>query len=216
RNTTVAGDTRFDRVKFVGAESKPVPLLENFGGSHRVMVIGSCWDEDLELLIPFINSDTHDLKFILAPHEIHEHQLLSLEEKVKLKTVRYSIATPELIEQSRVVIIDSIGILNKLYKYGHYAYVGGAFGKGLHNILEPAAFGLPVFFGNKNYKKFREALELISLNYAFPVSNLDAFLKKYEMVKEEELRRKMSDGIMGYVAKNAGATEIIINNCFEK
>jgi len=215
-NTTVAGDTRFDRVKYIHDESKDIPNLEKFNASHKVMVIGSCWNEDLELLIPFINSDHHKLNFILAPHEIDEYQLSSIERSIQLQTVRYSKATSELINQSRVIIIDSIGLLNKLYKYGHYAYIGGAFGKGLHNILEPAAFGLPVFFGDKNYLKFREAMELIERKCAFPVKDLNALVNQYNRIKEDTYRIKLSNEIKEYVIKNAGATEIIMNYCFGK
>ena len=158
-NASVAGDTRFDRVYEITQQGQDIPVANQFKNSQKVFVIGSCWPEDMDLLAAFINENQF-LKFIIAPHEISEEFLSEIENSLQVKTVRFSEAGAG-VEEARVLLIDNIGMLSRLYRYGEFAYIGGAFGKGLHNILEAACYGVPVFFGNKNYEKFQEAKELI-------------------------------------------------------
>ena len=166
----VAGDTRFDRVQHIVAEDKEIPYISQFASDKQVFVIGSCWPEDLHLLAPFIHDHCPQVKFIIAPHEISEAFLTRIERELNVKCVRYSYAG-ETSSLADVLIIDSIGLLPRIYRYAKYAYVGGALGKGLHNILEATCHGIPVFFGNKNFRKSREANELILRGGAFEIGS---------------------------------------------
>ena len=133
--------------------AEDVPLAARFKGEQTVFVVGSCWPEDLEVLAPFINA--HNLKFIIAPHEISERFITTIERSLKVTTIRYSRADTVDPEPFQVLLVDNIGMLSRLYRYGEFAYVGGAFGKGLHKILEAACYGRPVFFGNLKFQNLR-------------------------------------------------------------
>ncbi len=204
---TLSGDTRFDRVTTLARQATPIPLAEQFKGDDKVFVIGSCWREDLDILFPFINEEIH-LKFIIAPHEIDEPMLAHIEAGIQRKTVRLSanILPPD----TAVLLIDSIGLLSRLYRYGEFAYVGGAFGKGLHNILEAACYGMPIFFGNKNYRKFQEAHDLLMRGGAFEVGSYRELREKYETVNIPENFIVACEATQSYVSENTGATEKIM------
>jgi 3-deoxy-D-manno-octulosonic-acid transferase len=212
-NCTRAGDTRFDRVYEVVQRKEEIEIAKQFKGQDKTMVIGSCWPEDLELFIPFINENYHFLKFIIAPHELSESFITGLEKALSATTVRFSKATPNTVSNAHVLIIDNIGMLNKLYRYGEFAYVGGAFGKGLHNILEAACYGIPVFFGNKNYKKFQEAVDLINRGGAFEVADYRDLKEKYEMITLPENFLLACEVTRQYVEENLGATDKIMEYC---
>ncbi|MDH4058497.1 MAG: 3-deoxy-D-manno-octulosonic acid transferase, partial [Cyclobacteriaceae bacterium] len=211
-NVSRTGDTRFDRVSQLVKEKKEIPIAQEFKGNEKVMVIGSCWSEDLEVLIPFINEHCKALKFIIAPHEINEAALSDIENALTTKTIRFSKAT-DSIERYRVLLVDNVGLLGHLYRYGEFAYVGGAFGKGLHNILEPACYGVPIFFGNKNYSKFQEAIDLINLGGAFEVRNYHDMNTKYKAVTDTQNFLLACDVTRMYVEENLGATEEIMKFC---
>ncbi len=216
QNTTVAGDTRFDRVAAICNNVQPIPLAESFKSGQKLMVIGSSWPEDMEVLIPFIQQ-TENLKFIIAPHNIHEAELVVMEEKLDGKTVRFSEAQPETVANYNVLIIDNIGMLTALYQYGEFAYVGGAFRTGLHNVLEPATFGMPIFFGNQKYHVFREAHELIARKAAFPIGSLEEFLTHCNVFLENEAQRQEAvNACKTYVDENVGATDAILGYLKEK
>jgi len=213
QNATVAGDTRFDRVNQITKQAREVEIAKAFKGSENIFVIGSCWPEDLEVLTPFINSQSGKLKFIIAPHEIHDSFLRKIEEIPNVKSIRYSKANSG-ITTADVLIIDNIGLLSSLYQYAEYAYVGGAFGKGLHNILEAACFGIPIFFGNKNFQKFQEAKDLIMRGGAFEINDYDDFKKKYELLTSRPENYLLAcDVTKGYVMEKLGATDIIMKYC---
>jgi len=211
-NVTRAGDTRFDRVNQVVRQGEEIEIAKRFKGSDKVMVIGSCWPEDLEVLIPFINEHYFHLKFIIAPHEVTEAFISNLEKSVNAKSIRYSKATANL-DDFHVLIIDNVGMLGKLYRYGEFAYVGGAFGKGLHNILEAACYGIPVFFGNKNYRKFQEAVDLINRGGAFEVADYRDLKTKYESVNLPQNFLLACEVTRLYVEENLGATDKIMDYC---
>ncbi|HYF70709.1 MAG TPA: glycosyltransferase N-terminal domain-containing protein, partial [Ohtaekwangia sp.] len=164
-----AGDTRFDRVYQIVNQAKEIPIAKRFKAGQKVFVAGSCWSEDMEVLIPMINDQR--LKFIIAPHEISETFISSIEQSLMVKSIRYSQAEGKDLEDYSVLIIDNIGLLSRLYGYGEFAYIGGAFGKGLHNILEAACYGVPILFGNRNFQKFQEATDLINRGGAFEVGD---------------------------------------------
>jgi 3-deoxy-D-manno-octulosonic-acid transferase len=211
-NVTVAGDTRFDRVYEITSAKEKIAQAEAFKGNDKVMVAGSCWREDLEVLVPFINETP--IKFIIAPHEITETFLSEIERAIDGRTVRFSKATSDAdLEDARILLIDNVGMLSKLYRYGEFAFVGGAFGKGLHNILEAACYGIPVFFGNRNYQKFTEATELIMHGGAFEVNDFPDLRAKYEMVNMPENFILACEVTRNYVLTHLGATEKIMTYC---
>ena len=208
---TQAGDTRFDRVHKIVSSNQPIPLVEKFKNNQRAFVIGSCWNEDLDVLIPFINE--RRLKFIIAPHEISEAGIENLEKALQVKSIRFSQGIVRGIEDFDVLIIDNIGMLSKLYRYGEFAYVGGAFGKGLHNILEAACYGVPILFGNKNYEKFQEAVDLINRGGAFAIQDYPDLKAKYEILNAPESFLLACEVTKQYVDENLGATEKIMQHC---
>jgi len=212
-NTSLAGDTRFDRVFTITQNSNTIEIAQQFKGTERVFVIGSLWAEDLEVLAPFINEHKNSLKFIIAPHEISEDFLSDIEKSINASCIRYSKANQPL-ESYSVLIIDNVGMLSQLYRYGEFAYIGGAYGKGLHNILEAACYGVPIFFGNKNFEKFKEANELIMRGGAFAVADYSELESIYElMVSRPENFMLACEVTKSYVKENLGATNKIMKYC---
>ncbi len=213
-NSTLAGDTRFDRVMEIIKAAEEIPIAKQFKANDKLMVIGSCWPEDMNVLAPFINENARALKFIIAPHEISESFLQEIERSLQVKSMRYSKASETSMSDFNVLIIDNIGMLSRLYKYGELAFVGGAFGKGLHNILEAACFGIPIFFGNKNYVKYQEAIDLIKLGGAFEVSGYADLKEKYEQVVSIPQNFLLACEVTrSYVEENLGATKKIVDYC---
>lgn len=214
RQVTLAGDTRFDRVWQLTQQRDPLPLIEQFKGRDKVMVIGSCWPEDLDVLLPFINEQVGRTKFIIAPHEISELLITRIERELQGGSIRYSLAkqAPD-VEKFQILIIDNIGMLAQLYRYGEYAWVGGAYGKGLHNILEPACYGLPIFFGNRNYQKFPEALDLINRGSAFAIADYHQLKTTFETINDPGTYMLACQVSRAYVEENRGATDKIMSYC---
>jgi 3-deoxy-D-manno-octulosonic-acid transferase len=208
KQCTLAGDTRFDRVYQIVKKGEELPIAKRFKNDQKTFVLGSCWPEDLEVLTPFINS--HEIKFIIAPHEISERFISEIEKALQVKSIRYSNANEKALEDYQVLIIDNIGMLSRLYRYGEFAFVGGGFGKGLHNILEAACYGIPIFFGNKNYSKFQEAVDLINRGGAFEINDYDELKAKYETLNEPESFLLACEVTKHYVTENLGATEKIM------
>jgi 3-deoxy-D-manno-octulosonic-acid transferase len=209
-----SGDTRFDRVHQIVSQAEKIPVAENFKRDQKVFVIGSSWPEDLEVLIPFINENK--MKFIIAPHEVTESNLVTLERSLQVKSIRYSKAASENLEHYQVLIVDGMGLLSRLYRYGEFAFIGGAYGKGLHNILEAACYGVPILFGNKSFMKFQEATDLINRGGAFDVRDYPDLKEKYEMLNLPENFLLACEVTRQYVEENLGATEKIIKFCREK
>lgn len=212
QGVTLAGDTRFDRVADICREAKSINLAKLFKQKDKIMVIGSSWPEDMEVLLPFMQKFVDDIKFIVAPHKIEEEELSRIEHAIPYKTVRFSNARESTVSNYRILLIDNIGMLTSLYQYGAFAYVGGAFGKSLHNILEPATFGMPIYFGNKSYRHFNEANTLLKLGVASTVSDAKDFCHKFLLYhQDEEKREAIAEICRTYVAENTGATNIIMD-----
>jgi 3-deoxy-D-manno-octulosonic-acid transferase len=212
-NVTVAGDTRFDRVNGIIRAAEKIPVAEMFKGNDTVLVAGSTWPEDLEVLIPFINESVAH-KFIIAPHEITEDNLVAIENAIDGSVVRFSRAAEVAdLYSGKVLLIDNVGMLSRLYRYGEFAYVGGGFGKGLHNILEAACYGVPVFFGNRSYHRFAEARELIMRGGAFEVGDFAEFREKFGSVSLPENFLLACEVTKSYVQENLGATEKVMRYC---
>ncbi|MEE2700289.1 MAG: glycosyltransferase N-terminal domain-containing protein [Bacteroidota bacterium] len=200
-SVTISGDTRFDCVKSNVQNVKQFPLIEVFSKSKPTIVCGSTWPRDEMLLTQYIKENSQ-YNYIIAPHE-----LTNVPELQKgINALLFSEANQHNIYDVNVLIIDSIGLLSSIYKYGTIAYVGGGFGRGIHNILEAIAFGLPVIFG-PNYQKSKEAKELIDLTAAKNIKN-------YQQLKEAlEGFTDFDNAISAkYISDNSGATDLIISN----
>jgi 3-deoxy-D-manno-octulosonic-acid transferase len=211
KNWSVSGDTRFDRVQQTARAAKQLQEIEIFKQDKPLLVIGSGWEADMNVLIPFINSFNKDLKIIFAPHEIHSKEMNETIHRITKKSILFSNFTKEQAINSDVLVIDNIGMLSSIYAYADYAYVGGAFGSGLHNILEPAVFGSAIFFGPK-IKKFPEAAWLIKLGYAKSITSTETFTKEFNTIYEStELQHSIRLGLKSTMLQACGATEHIMN-----
>ncbi|MEK6475989.1 glycosyltransferase N-terminal domain-containing protein [Catalinimonas sp. 4WD22] len=211
KKVSLAGDTRFDRVADICSHVPKNELAAAFKKESPAMVIGSSWAADLDVLLPFMKEFVDDIKFIIAPHNIEEEVLQRIEKELPYKTVRYSKVKKETISNYRVLIIDNVGMLTSLYRYGEYAYVGGAFGKSLHNILEPATFGMPIFFGDKSYRHVNEANALLKRGIAFTVGDFKELRMKFKhFFNHEEKRQAVSADCRAYIQENTGATKLIM------
>lgn len=211
-HASVAGDTRFDTViRTAAAPPRLLPLVDAFVQDRaQVLIIGSSWPEDLPALTPLMQQYQDQLRFIVAPHEISETNLKLVEATLPGRVVRYSQADAATIAQARVLLFDNVGLLSQLYRFGHFAYIGGAFGKGLHNTLEAAAFGLPLFFG-PTYYKFQEAKDLVKLGCAFPVASAEELRQVFTpLLHNEAARLRLQDLSLDYVHQSSGATAIIM------
>ena len=210
-----AGDTRFDRVYQIAEGARELPEIEAFASGGFCIVVGSSWPEDRAVLAPLFENSEMPLRMIVAPHEISEQELGEWEKRAK--TVRYSIYKQsgfdaELVRNAECLLIDNMGMLSSLYRYGKVAYVGGAFGSGLHNILEAVTFGIPVFFGNKNYSKFQEAVDLIRSSGAVAVGNAEELNEAIAVLRQQP-EKLMRNGATArdYVISRKGATPIVMN-----
>ncbi|HEX5171151.1 MAG TPA: glycosyltransferase N-terminal domain-containing protein [Cyclobacteriaceae bacterium] len=207
------GDTRFDRVYQIVMQGEDIPLAEKFKGSEDVFVVGSCWPDDMDVLIPFINVNGSKLKFIIAPHEISEEFITEMEGAIQVKNIRFSRADGIPLEDYRVLIIDNIGMLSRLYRYGNFAFVGGGYSKGLHNILEAACYGVPIFFGNRQYQKYEEATQLIKRGGAFEINDYPDLKAKFELLTVPQNFQLACEVTKQYVQENLGASERIMKYC---
>ncbi|RRA97617.1 3-deoxy-D-manno-octulosonic acid transferase [Larkinella rosea] len=207
-NVTLAGDTRFDRVKQVADAKKIIPIARNFKADTPLLVVGSAWQADMDVLIPFLKQFDQPLKVIIAPHEIHDDEIERWRSQLPGQTVRFSEAgNHSTLHPFRTLIIDNVGMLSSLYQYGEFAYIGGAFGKGLHNILEAATFRMPLFFG-PNYGKFQEAVDLVKAGAAFPVSDSDQLNTVFRRIYADPSKASAISG--DYVTLNTGATSKVM------
>jgi 3-deoxy-D-manno-octulosonic-acid transferase len=211
-NYSIAGDTRFDRVATIAQNAGKFPVIPVFKNGHLLLVAGSTWKPDEELLAGFINN-RNDLKTIIAPHEVTPANLSRLDQLFS-NSIRFSQMNEKDAPNYRVLIIDSIGMLSSLYQYGNLAYIGGGFGVGIHNILEAATFGLPLVFG-PNFEKFREAVDLKILGGAYPIKNADELDKIMSiLISDAETRKVAAESCKKYIAKNTGSTQNIIRKVF--
>jgi 3-deoxy-D-manno-octulosonic-acid transferase len=212
-NYTISGDTRFDRVAQIAGNAKEIPLAEKFKNGQPLLIAGSTWKPDEEILVQYIN-EHNGLKMIIAQHEITSAGLNRLEQMINQPVIRLSQSANKDITQFQVLIIDSVGLLSSLYRYGNMAYIGGGFGVGIHNILEAATFGLPVVFG-PNYKKFKEAVELEKLGGAFPVKNYNNLeITLHKLLANPGKLETASKTCKIYVANNVGSAKNIIKKVF--
>ncbi|ABQ04758.1 3-deoxy-D-manno-octulosonic acid transferase [Flavobacterium johnsoniae] len=211
KNVIVSGDTRFDRVNAILERDNILNYVENFKNNQLTIVIGSSWPKDEVLLIEYINQAPENVKFIIAPHNIKTEQISNLKSQITKSTVLFSEKENKDLSNYNVFIIDTIGILTKIYSYGTIAYVGGGFGNpGIHNILEPATFGIPIVIG-PNYSNFAEAVSLVELGGCISITN---FLELKEildrLINDPKLLTEKSHICKSFIQNNKGATNTIM------
>ena len=212
-NISVSGDTRFDRVAVIAKAAKKIPAVEKFKKNQLLIVAGSTWKPDEELLTEFINQSS-GIKFIIAPHEVTDSNINRIHQLLKKQAISFSKADEKTIDNYDVLIIDSIGMLSSMYQYGNIAYIGGGFGVGIHNTLEAATFGMPIVFG-PNYKRFKEAVDLISQKGALSITNYYELKDNFDkLIKDENYLKQTSEISKNYVGKNIGSTKFIIKKVF--
>ncbi len=212
-NVSISGDTRFDRVYSQLQENNSLDYLEQFKAASKLIVLGSTWQEDEALTIDFINANaSKDTKFVIAPHEIKTATINRLQEKIEHTTVLFSEKEEKKVAEYSIFILNTIGILTKVYSYATIAYVGGAAGtSGLHNTLEPAVFGIPIIIG-KNYANFPEAKQMIQNKGMFSVKTKAEFSTiTTKFLQDESYRLKAGKSNYNFIKNNRGATTTIID-----
>ena len=213
-NVAVSGDTRFDRVASILEKDNSLDFIEAFKNDTLTVVVGSSWPKDESLLVDYINQTSEKVKFIIAPHNIKEEQIQELKNSISKKVILFSEVKTRLIASLQdfdVFIIDTIGILTKIYSYADIAYVGGGFGNpGVHNILEPATFGVPIIIG-PNFSHFAEATALVNMEGCVSISNkkelFDAFSN---LIANDDIRNEKGHICSTFVQMNKGATNIVL------
>lgn len=207
---SVVGDTRFDRVIDIRRQARELPVAEAATRQGHVIVAGSTWPPDEDILIPYFNSHP-DCRLILAPHVVSEDHLREIEQKLQRPALRYSQATPESAARADCLLIDGYGLLSSIYRYATVAYVGGGFGVGIHNVPEAAVYGVPVFFGPNN-RKFREARELIEAGGCFEIHSADDFNRQADRLFADAQALTQAGQAAGrYISSNAGATDAVFS-----
>lgn len=209
KNVSVIGDTRFDRVVQIAANANDIPRLVKFRGSEKLFLAGSSWRQDEEIISKYINEFPERMKWVFAPHEVRPENIERLMKLFTVKCVKFSEFSDSSAD-ARVLIIDNIGMLSSAYRYAYIAAIGGGFGKGIHNILEAACWGIPILFG-PNHKRFREAIDLLELESAKTFNDYDDFEKILnDWIFNKDLYLKAAEFSHQYVNKNTGATSKIV------
>ena len=218
-NTTITGDTRFDRVLQICEQAKVLPIAEQFVQGKKAFIAGSSWLPDEEIFISYFNEHP-DWKLIIAPHVIGEDHLKQIEHLLgNRKVVRYSTfaeagtgATEGVLAEASALIVDCFGLLSSIYRYATVAYVGGGFGVGIHNVLEAAVWGVPVIFGPNN-QKFQEAQELKAVQGGFDIQGPDDFKRLMDQFSSDaQLLQTSGQASAAYVKSKAGATQLILDS----
>lgn len=206
---TVAGDTRVDRVLKLAENAPENGIVSTFAGNAPVFIAGSAWEADEAVFLPVLQQAAFQhYKIIIAPHEPSEKHLTQLIARLERPHIRYS-ACSAAVPEAGILLIDNVGLLNTLYRYGSVAFIGGGFGKGIHNTLEPAAFGLPVLFGPR-YEKFEEARQMVARGGAFAVRDAAELKNVLEKLQDSTIYGKASAATRAYLAESRGATERVL------
>lgn len=210
KNVQVSGDTRFDRVDAIAASPERFPRIEQWLAKRRVLIAGSTWPADEDLLLPLIDEIPADLCFMIAPHEVHPERIGSLVDRMGRTAITLTAleSSPDLT--ARILVVDSVGLLAHLYRHAFIVYIGGGFGKGIHNILEAAVFGKPVIFG-PNYKRFQEAVDLIGSGGALCAPSARELINATASLLNDPLRyNAAAEAASTYVQAHKGATARIL------
>jgi 3-deoxy-D-manno-octulosonic-acid transferase len=211
QNAMISGDTRFDRVATIVEKDNTLDYISTFKNGKTTIVAGSTWPKDEELLLNFINSSNADCKYIIAPHNIKPEQIQQLKKNCSKKVILFSEKENNDLANYEVFIIDTIGLLTKIYSYADIAYVGGGFGHpGVHNILEPATFGIPILIG-PNYSHFAEATDLVLLNGCIAIQNREELHSNFiTLINDKAARIEKGTICADFVQKNKGAVNRIM------
>lgn len=212
-NVKISGDTRFDRVVAILERDNSLDFIEQFKNNTTTIVIGSSWPKDENLLVNYINQTKENVKFIIAPHNIKTEQIQELKNSISKKTVLFSEKENQDLSDYDVLIVDAIGILTKIYSYADIAYVGGGFGNpGVHNILEPATFGIPIVVG-PNFSHFAEAVALVHQEGCISISNQNGLNDAFSnLISNEDIRHEKGHICSTFVQMNKGATDVILKH----
>jgi 3-deoxy-D-manno-octulosonic-acid transferase len=214
-NVIVSGDTRFDRVNAILERDNTLDFIENFKNNQTTIVIGSSWPKDEAVLAEYINQAPDPIKFIIAPHNIKADQIASLKSQITKSSILFSEKENTDLSNYTVFIIDTVGLLTKIYSYGTIAYVGGGFGNpGIHNILEPATFGIPIIIG-PNYSNFAEAVQLEKLGGCIVISNKEELKQNLDhLISDPIFFKEKSQICRSFIQDNKGATNTIMKTVF--
>lgn len=209
----ISGDTRFDRVVAILKRDNSLDFIQNFKDNKTTIVIGSSWPKDETLLVNYINQTNENVKFVIAPHNIKSEQIQELKNSISKKTVLFSEKENQDLSDYDVLIVDTIGILTKIYSYADIAYVGGGFGNpGVHNILEPATFGIPIVVG-PNFSHFAEAVALVHQEGCVSISNQNELNDAFSnLISNDDIRHEKGHICSTFVQMNKGATDVIMNH----
>ena len=212
-NVKISGDTRFDRVVAILERDNSLDFIKQFKNNTTIIVVGSSWPKDEYLLMNYINQTNEDVKFIIAPHNIKPEQIQELKNSILRKTILFSAKENVNLLDYDVLIVDTIGILTKIYSYADIAYVGGGFGNpGVHNILEPATFGIPIIVG-PNFSHFAEAVALVHQKGCISISNQSELNDAlYNLISNEDIRNEKGHISSTFVQMNKGATQVIMKH----
>jgi len=216
-NVKISGDTRFDRVVSILERDNSLDFIKQFKNNTITIVIGSSWPKDESLLVNYINQTNEKVKFIIAPHNIKVEQIQELKNSITKKTVLFSEKENTDLSNYDVLIVDTIGILTKIYSYAEIAYVGGGFGNpGIHNILEPATFGIPIIVG-PNYSHFAEAVALVHQEGCISIANQNELNDTFSnLISNEDIRLEKGHICSTFVQMNKGATDVIMKHICNK
>ncbi|UII77040.1 3-deoxy-D-manno-octulosonic acid transferase [Flagellimonas sp. HMM57] len=209
-NVSVGGDTRFDRVSEILKQDNVLDFMRDFKKNDFCFVAGSTWPEDEEILIDFINSSGKTIKYVIAPHTIKPSHIEKIQANLSKKSICYSSIGQENLSDYEVLIIDTIGLLTKIYSYADVAYVGGAFATGLHNTLEPAVYGIPVIIG-PNYSGFREAEDLVDrggIHVITDNTSFESLMNRFHT--DTDFKNTTGNTNTEYIKENLGATELVM------
>ena len=212
-NVKISGDTRFDRVVSILERDNSIDFIEDFKNNQTTIVIGSSWPKDENLIVNYINQSSNDVKFIIAPHNINDVKISNLKNSITKKVVLYSEKENQDLSNYQVFIVDTIGILTKIYSYADIAYVGGGFGNpGVHNILEPATFGVTIVIG-PNFSHFAEAIALVHQEGCISISNQKGLNEAFDnLIFNDDIRQEKGHICSTFVNMNKGATDIILQH----
>lgn len=215
KNTTVSGDTRFDRVVRILEQDNTLDFIETFKNNQYTVVAGSTWSEGEEFLVNYLNQSEGE-KFIIAPHSMNEKNIQDLKHSITKKVILFSEKEGKDLSEFDVLIVDTIGLLTKIYSYADAVYVGGGYKTGLHNTLEPATFGVPIVIGT-DFNKFKEAVDLVQLKGVISVKNQEEFSSAFHRFKTDESFREETGKINhNYIQTNKGATEKVMTYIHKK
>lgn len=216
KNTLISGDTRFDRVLDQKNNITKSPLLLAFKRNRKLIICGSTWQTDIQFIETFIikhSLDYSEWAWVIAPHNVNSKEIEDLERRFANRN--YTLFSKGNVENKNILIVDNVGMLSSIYSYGTIAIIGGGFGSGIHNILEPAVFGLPCIFG-PNYHKFKEAVDLINENACISFHNQEDFNRALNLLLINEERDKRAIQCVEYTHRNKGACEIVLNTILPK